>query len=280
MRFALVGLLLIQMGCVARGGADPAPSKYEPFVGTYRGGFASALTEDPADDLNYSSCNPAVAGCVAHHDPLTNILLQLSVSDGGELSVAFFRSFPDLAAGTQLDLLGRGCITRLGAAESFNDRPQAAGPVWSASFPLTVENQLCLGKLRPTSTHSLELAYHEDPEGGSPYIEVVIDKSVVSENYMYVEEGGVEKRVRMNRAGKLGKGSQARYQVCIENELGEFDRCVLTDRKLKQVFLPVPLPGGGAASYTWWYDLQPNLKRTRGLYSLEQYTGRFDREDA
>lgn len=277
MRVALVVLSLMLMGCAGRGGADPAPSKYEPFVGTYRGGFASALTEDPADDLNYSSCNPAAADCAVHHDPLINILLRLSVADGGALSVAFFRSLSDLAAGNQLDLLGRGCITRLGTAESFNTRPDPAGPVWTARFPLTVENQLCLGKLRPTSTHSIELAYHDDPEAGGPYIEVVIDKSVVSENYMYVEEDGVEKRVRMNRAGKLGKGSQARYQVCIENDLGEFDRCVLTDRKLKQVFLPVPLPGGVAANYTWWYDLQPNLKRTRGLYSLEQYTGRFDR---
>ena len=167
MRVALVVLLSMLMGCAGRGGPDPAPSKYEPFVGTYRGGFASALTEDPADDLNYSSCNPGVADCVVHHDPLVNILLQLSVADSGELSVAFFRSPSDLAAGSQLDLLGRGCITRLGSAESFNTRPQPAGPLWTASFPLTVENQLCLGKLRPTSTHSIELAYHDDPEDGA-----------------------------------------------------------------------------------------------------------------
>lgn len=279
MRFALVVLLPVLMGCALRGGAEPAPSKYQPFVGTYQGSFASALTEDPADDLNYSSCNPAVADCVVHHDPLMNILLQLAVVNGGELSVAFFRSHSDLAAGDQLDLLGRGCITRLGTAQSFDTRPEPAGPLWTASFPLTVENKLCLGKLRPTSTHRIELAYHDDPEDGGPYIKVSIDRSVVSENYMYVEENGVEKRVRLNLAGKVGTGSQARYQVCIENDLGEFDRCVQTDRKLRQVFLPVPIPGGAAASYTWWYDLQPRLKRTRGLYSLEQYTGRFDRED-
>jgi hypothetical protein len=50
---------------------------------------------------------------------------------------------------------------------------------------------------------------------------------------------------------------------------------VMTDKELKNFFLPVPVPGGVAASYTWWYDLTPNLKRTRGLYELEQYLGRF-----
>ena len=279
MRFALVLLLGILMGCAGRGGSFPASSTYEPFVGTYRGSFASALTEDPSDDLNYSSCNPAVADCKVHDDPLVDILLQLSVADNGGLAVAFFRSPSDLAAGSPLDLLGRGCITRLGAAESFDIRRGPTGSLWTARIPLTVENRLCLGKLRPTSGHAIELAYHVGPADGDPYIEVVIDKAVVSENYMYVKENGVQKRVRLNLAGKVGEGSQARYQVCIENDLGEFDRCVLTDKKLKQVFLPVPLPGGVAANYTWWHDLNPNLKRTRGLYSLEQYTGRFDRED-
>jgi hypothetical protein len=279
MRFALVLSLGILMGCAGRDGSVPSPSKYEPFVGTYRGSFASALTEDPADDLNYSACNPAEADCNVHEDPLIDILLQLSVADNGGLAVAFFRSPSDLAAGKQLDLLGRGCITRLGTVGSLNTRLEPDGLLWTALFPLTVENRLCLGKLRPTSDHALELAYHIGPADGDPYIEVLIDRAVVSENYMYVKENGVEKRVRLNLAGKVGEGSQARYQACIENDLGEFDRCVLTDKKLKQVFLPVPLPGGAAANYTWWHDLDPNLKRTRGLYSLEQYTGRFDREN-
>jgi hypothetical protein len=277
MRVAAALALGLLMGCAGQGGPPSAPAKYQPFIGTYVGSFASALTEDPADDLNYNPCNPAVADCVAHQAPLVEILLQLSVDPDGSLRATFYRSPADLAANEPLDLLGRGCGTRIGPVETFSTVEESSGPGWTGRFPLTVDNRLCLGKLRPTSTHAIELTYYADSVEEDPYVEVTIDKAVISENYMYVKENGVERRVRLNLAGKLGEGTQARYQVCIENDLGEFDRCVLTDKKLKQFFLPVPLPGGVGANYTWWHDLNPNLKRTRGLYTLEQYTGRFDR---
>ena len=63
--------------------------------------------------------------------------------------------------------------------------------------------------------------------------------------------------------------------MCIEDDAGDFGRCVVTDKELKQFGFPLPVPGGVAVSYTWWYELFPNLKRTRDLYELEQYTARF-----
>jgi hypothetical protein len=110
---------------------------------------------------------------------------------------------------------------------------------------------------------------------GARSAEVVIDKSVTSRNYMYVMEDGVERRVRMDINNVPDSARRGRYRVCIEDDAGEFSRCVMTDKELKDFFLPVPVPGGMAANYTWWYDLTPNLKRTRGLYELEQYLGRF-----
>ena len=107
------------------------------------------------------------------------------------------------------------------------------------------------------------------------WVEVAIDRAVTSQNYLYVKEDGVDRRVRMDLDNTQGKGRRAQYRICIEDDYGEFGRCVVTDKELKQFALPMPVPGGAAVNYTWWYDLFPNLKRTRGLYELEQYTARF-----
>ncbi len=280
MRVGLMLCLLVLVGCAGiDGGAKAAGSRYEPFVGRYQGSFASALTEEPEDDLNFNPCDPRITDCVVHHDPLVDIVLDLSLAPDGQLRATFYRSREALAVGQPLDLLGRGCGTRIGSLASFTPGSGADERSWTAVFPLTVENRLCLGRLRPTSTHAIELTYVEDVAEAARYIEVAVDKAVINENYLYVKEDGIERRVRMDLAGKVGERGETRYRVCIENDLGEFDRCVLTDKKLKQFFLPVPLPGGVAANYTWWHSLYPNLKRTRGLYSLEQYTGRFDRAE-
>ena len=54
---------------------------------------------------------------------------------------------------------------------------------------------------------------------------------------------------------------------------------MLTDREAKRFVLPIPLPGGAALSYTWWEELTPRLRRTQGLYEVEQYSARFVRAD-
>jgi hypothetical protein len=149
---------------------------------------------------------------------------------------------------------------------------------WTARFDLTAENRACLGKLRPTSSHFLLVQGLEDPETGTRQVVVTIDKSVASQNYLYVKEDGKERRVRMDLDNTQGSGRRARYRVCIEDDLGDFSRCVVTDKELKNFALPLPVPGGVAVNYTWWYDLFPNLKRTRGLYEVTQYTARFEQK--
>jgi len=246
----------------------------ERFVGSYEGSFASALTPMPEDDLNYNECDERVDDCPEQENPLVNIILKLG-STGGKLDADFYRQLED---SEPLDLLGRGCGTRVGPLESLKADKSEPHQVYTARFGLTVGNRLCAGHLRPTSSHFMLVKLYDDPEAGRS-AEVLIDKAVVSRNYLYVEEKGVRRRVRIDLDNTPENARRGGYRVCIEDDEGEYTRCVVTDKELKQVFLPVPLPGGVAANYTWWYDLSPNLKRTHGLYELEQYVGRFDAID-
>jgi hypothetical protein len=248
----------------------------EPFLGLYEGSFASALTEDPDDDLNFNPCNPATRDCSIHQDPHIDILLSLSLDSQKKLRAGFYRSETQVRSGRQLDLLGRGCRSQVGRLAKLSQGKRGEAIRWTARFELNVESRACLGKLRPTSSHFLLIHGVEDPERGEQHVLVSIDKSVSSQNYLYVKEDGKERRVRMDLDNTQGTGRRAQYRVCIEDDHGDFGRCVVTDKELKNFALPMPVPGGAAVNYTWWYDLFPNLKRTQGLYEVTQYTARFE----
>jgi hypothetical protein len=260
-------------------GLVQARANIEPFLGLYEGSFASALSEDPDDDLNFNPCNPASRDCSIHQDPHIDILLSLSLDSKKKLVAGFYRSETQVRSGRQLDLLGRGCRSQVGRLEKLSQGKRGEAILWSARFDLHVESRACLGKLRPTSEHFLLVHGVEDPESGEQHVLVTIDKAVSSQNYLYVKEDGKERRVKMDLDNTQGQGRRAQYRVCIEDDFGEFGRCVVTDKKLKSFALPMPVPGGAAVNYTWWYDLFPNLKRTQGLYEVTQYTARFELVD-
>jgi hypothetical protein len=248
----------------------------DPHLGVYHGSFDSALSDDPADDLNHNPCNPAGdLPCLTHHEPLADILLELRRQPDGNVSLAFFRDRNGLDAGRSLDLLGAGCGTRLGPLKSLEQVGDGPHRHLVASFPLTVENRLCLGKLRPISQHRVRLELAEVPEQHVPRIRVVIDRNVRDANYLYVTEDGIRRRVKIDLDNTVQEDH--RYRVCIEDDLGEYQRCVLTDREFRSFALPVPLPGGMGVNYTWWQELRPRLQRTQGRYAVEQYIGRFER---
>jgi hypothetical protein len=271
MRRTARALILLCIGANAYG----ARVDLAPFLGLYEGSFESALTPDPDDDLNFNPCNPASRDCSRHSDPHIDILLSLSLDSKQKLSASFYRSESQMRAGRELDLLGRGCGSRVGRLEKLERGPRDGTIKWTARFDLKVDNRACMGKLRPTSDHFILIRGIVDEATGERGVELAIDKAVASQNYLYVKEDGVERRVRLDLDNTQGKGRRAQYRVCIEDEAGDFNRCVVTDKELKQFGFPLPVPGGVAVSYTWWYDLFPNLKRTRDLYELEQYTARF-----
>jgi len=272
--------IAVCVGCAGGSGGSGASQAWrnaavDDFLGVYQGSFGSALTEDPADDLNYHACDRAVERCLGSDALLADIVLDLDRDAEGRVRLAFFRSLNERERGDELDLLGRGCSTRIGPMSELRrgDQPDR----WIAVFPLHAANRLCLNKLRPTSTHELKVELGEDPDTGTRFAQVLIDKEVTSTDYLFVVEHGQKRKVRIDLDNTLEPGAGGRYRVCIEDDLGEYERCVATDRELKRFFMPVPLPGGAAASYTWWHELVPRLERTRGLYHLEQYAGRFDR---
>lgn len=272
--------LLPCAGAAHGDGLDRRYAAMSPYLGLHVGGFSSALTPTPDDDLNFNPCDDRVRDCSVHADPLINILLDLQVAEDSRPALAFYRNESGRAVNNRLDLLGRGCGTKIGAIESFEsaDRSEAEASSlrWTARFDLQVDNRACTGRLRPTSSHFLLLHGLEDPATGERRLQVAIDRSVVDRNYLYVDEDGVRRRVRMDLDNTQDSGRRARYRVCIEDDEGEFSRCVVTDRSLKNFVLPLPVPGGVALNYTWWYNLYPNLKRTRGLYELEQYLADFE----
>ncbi|MEM8768528.1 MAG: hypothetical protein AAGE43_13855 [Pseudomonadota bacterium] len=273
-------LTALCISCAGLGAAHSHARSYlEPYVGLYEGSFASALTPDPDDDLNFNPCNPATRDCSVHQDPHINILLSLELDKKNKPTVAFYRSASQLRSGRRLDLLGRGCSSSVGELQKLERGKRGEALKWTARFSLDVPNRACQGKLRPTSTHFILVRGLEDEETGLPFVEVAIDKSVASENYLFVKEDGVDRRVRIDLDNTRGSGRRAQYRVCVEDDAGDFTNCVLTDKEMKTFGLPVPVPGGAAVNVTFWQELNIKLKRTRGLYTLEQYTGRFERVD-
>lgn len=271
-----LGLLAALAGCAAatdrlasRADADAA------ILGVYRGSFATAHTEDPTDDLNYRQCDPAVERCLGGDQPLVDVLLDVRRDATGSVRLAFYRTPADLERGDALDLLGRGCGTTLGALVTGTS--DAATGRLVGQVPLAARNRLCLNRLRPTATHELRAEFARDAATGVAYVDLLIDRDVRSANYLFVEEQGKRRRVRIDLDNTLDTATDARYRVCIEDDLGDFSRCVMTDRELRRFVLPVPVPGGAALSYTWWYELVPRLKRTSGLQEVERYSGRFVR---
>lgn len=297
MRLCVVLGLMAGCSVVPGTGAEPNP-ELTPFLGVYRGSFESALTEDPGDDLNHNPCTPGGDDdCLTHRQPLADVLLELQHSPQG-VRLAFYANEADRAAGRELDLLGRGCGTRLGVMESVQPAAGAspsaavgtgAGSVSRAAtaaadphlhhvavFPLTADNRLCLGKLRPVSRHHVRLELHPQHDEAHRFVRVVIDRNVRDDNYLYVMEDGVQRRVKIDLDNTLHADHMDRYRVCIEDDLGEYDRCVLTDRRFRSFVLPVPVPGGVAVGSAWWQELRPRLRRTEGRWIAERYVGRFE----
>jgi hypothetical protein len=273
----MIGLLAALTGCTTA--ADRPAQRADSdaaFLGVYRGSFATAQTEDPTDDLNYRPCDPASERCLGGDEPLVDVLLTVRRDAAGSVRLAFYRTRADLERGDALDLLGRGCGTTLGALVT-SGRDAGTG-ARAGRVPLAARNRLCLNRLRPTATHELRVEFGTDAATGVAFVDLLLDRDVRSANYLFVEEEGKRRRVRIDLDNTLDTATDTRYRVCIEDDLGDFSRCVMTDRELRRFVLPVPLPDGAALSYTWWYDLVPNLKRTSGLQEVERYSGRFVRE--
>ena len=168
------------LGGCAGSGTGGIPGGVDLFLGSYQGSFSTALSPQPEDDLNFEACAAKAEGCEEPYNPLVDIVLRLSRDARGELAAGFYRNTD---SSMPLDLLGRGCGTRIDALERLTRNTTQVDQRYTARFTLRVDNRLCAGRLRPTSSHFVLLDLYESREHGRR-IEVRIDKAVVDKNYL------------------------------------------------------------------------------------------------
>jgi len=119
-------------------------------------------------------------------------------------------------------------------------------------------------------------ALHRDSASGLAIAEPRIDRDVASENYLYVEEGGVVAGVRIDLDNTQVEGPSD-VTGCARGRVRRLQPLCAHGSRTEE--------GGAAGAVARRCgrglrvveELSPDLKRTRGLYRLEQYAGRFER---
>ena len=99
-RLLLLAWLMLVPGCRDE-------DRVAPYLGPYYGGFDTAMTTDPDDDLNANECARGEGGELcrqAHGNPLSHLLLKLARNDHGELTLALYRSRLDYTEGRAMYL--------------------------------------------------------------------------------------------------------------------------------------------------------------------------------
>ncbi len=258
-----------------------------PYLGAYYGGFDTALTADPTDDLNPNECSPGEEGepCrQAHGNPLSHLLMKLDTNANGELTLAFYRSQDDFENGTPL-YLSEGCRTTLGPSSDLQvqridkslDETQVLA---TASFPLQFGNQIleCTNSVRLGSGQNpaVDLSLQVNPVTGASAISLTLEKSRRDGDYLYVKKDGEKVPVTLDLRYVGTDRSEARRlcaadgETTIENKAGGESVCVMTGRKKWSVVLPLSPYGAGVTAF-WGSTLTPTWYRTSGEPDVVTY---------
>jgi len=279
-RLLLCALLIGLSGC--RDGDE-----LTPWLGPYYGGFDTAMTADPADDLNPNECPPGEDRALcrqAHGNPLSHLLMKLDRNEEGQLTLAFFRDRDDYEAGRAI-FLSEGCRTSVGPArdlqlfpvdESLDDTQLLA----TASFPLRFGSQLLActnsARLGAGSNPAMELALQGNPVSGASAISITLEKSRRDGDYLYVKKDGKKVPVKLDLQ-YVGAGGGESRRLCaadgettIENKDGYESVCVMTGRKEWRIALPVS-PYGPGVTLFWGSTRSPKWYRTSGEPDVVDY---------
>lgn len=279
-RVSLVLLLLFLSGCREEG-------RLQPYLGPYYGGFDTAMTADPADDLNPNECPPGESRDVcdqAHGDPLAHLLMQLGMNAGGELTVAFYRNRDDYEQGRWM-YLSRGCQTTLAPASDYQlhtldkelDETQLLA---TARFPLHFGNRILActnsARLGAGASPAMEMALQVNPVTGARAISLSLERSRRDGDFLYVEQDGQKIPVKLDLRYLGTDGAEAR-RLCaadgetkIENKDGYEDVCVMTGRKKWSIILPISPYGPGVTAF-WGSTRSPKWYRTEGEPDVVTY---------
>ena len=251
-----------------------------PFLGPYYGGFDTAMTADPGDDLNPNQCAPGEdrALCLqAHGNPLSHLLMKLDRNTAGELTIAFYRGQAEFETGSPM-YLSAGCRTSLGPSRDLElhriDKSlDATQLLATASFPLQFGNQAleCTNSARLGASRdpAMELSLQVNPVSGASAISITLEKSRRDGDYLYVKEDGEKVPVKLDLRYVGTAGGESRRlcaadgETTIESKDGVEAVCVMTGRKQWRVVLPLSPWGPGVTAF-WGSTLTPTWYRTSG----------------
>jgi len=270
-RTLLLSCLALLASCREQSGLDP-------YLGSYYGGFDTAETADPYDDLNPNECpDPADREACrgAHGNPLSHLLLRLGRNDAGELTLAFYRSESDYREGRPM-YLSNACRTGVGPATDYrlhrvDETRDETQVLATARFPLVFGNTIpdCTRSARFGSSESpsLDLSLQANPVTGASAVTLTLERSRRDGNYLYVKQDGEKIPVKLDLSYVGSDGDEAR-RLCaadgetkLENRDGDEAICVMTGRKQWRVILPLSPWGPGITAF-WGSTRSPEWYRS------------------
>ena len=262
-------------------------SRLSPYLGAYYGGFDTAMTPDPADDLNPNECppgEPREACDQAHGYPLDHLLMRLDINAHGELTVAFYRTREDYEQGRWM-YLSRGCQTTLAPASDYqmhaiDTRLDETQVLASARFPLQFGNRILActnsARLGAGANPAMEMALQVNPVTGARAVSLSLERSRRDGDYLYVEQDGEKIPVKLDLR-YLGTNGAEAHRLCaadgetrIENQDGVEAVCVMTGRKQWSIVLPVSPYGPGITAF-WGSTRSPKWYRSSGEPDIVSY---------
>lgn len=258
-----------------------------PYLGAYYGGFDTAMTPDPGDDLNPNECSRAAepGQCDrAHGNPLSHLLMKLDVNPQEQLTLAFYRSQADYEANNPM-YLSDGCKTSIGPASSYKLHPlkeslDETQVLATARLPLEfgVQMPACTNSARFSAGTSpgLELALQVNPVSGARAVSVTMEKSRRDGDYLYIKQDGEKVPVKLDLR-YLGTDADEARRLCaandetaLENKDGYRAVCIMTGSKKWSVVLPLSPFGPGVTAF-WGSTLSPKWYRTSGEPDIVSY---------
>lgn len=270
-KLLVLALLVCVCGCREK-------DSLAPYLGPYYGGFDTALSADPTDDLNPNECSQSDSPdqCQDMHvNPLSHLLMKLGQNADSQLTLGFYRSQAEYEAGEPM-YLSDGCRTSLGPAQDYrlytlDDDLDQTQVLASARFPLQFGNQIlaCTNSARFSSAAEpyMELSLQVNPVSGASAISITMERSRRDGNYLYVKKDGEKVAVKLDLRYAGRDGSESR-RLCaaddatlLENKDGYEAVCVMTGRDEWSVVLPASPFGAGVTAF-WGSTRSPKWYRT------------------
>ena len=259
----------------------------DPYLGPYYGGFDTALTADPADDLNPNECPPGQTRekCrEAHSNPLSHLLLKLDLDENDTLRLAFFHSSEEYRANQPM-YLSAGCRTSVGPAtdlkvHAMDDQLDETQLLATARFPLEFGRKIlaCTDSARFATGEkpALELSLQVNPVSGASALGITLQRSRKDGNYLYIKQDGKKIPVKLDLR-YVGKDRLEARRLCasndqtlLENKDGYQGVCIMTGRDQWSVVLPVSVYGPGVTAF-WGSTRSPRWNRTSGEPDVVSY---------